>query len=123
MVVFKGLEVRIEVGGTPLEEYNDDEATQDENTITRYVEAQSNQEFVIGFLVPKAFKFTSPSLVFEPFIDGNEVGGHLIGPEDVTESEGTYEEKKKGIDVKKNKQWCLKHFAFKDLVTRKFHKS
>lgn len=75
----RGIEVTVCVDGQALEEYDDDEFEaesgeigehQASRTVAKYIESCTGKEFSIKIMVNKAYKFDSPNISFELYIDG-----------------------------------------------------
>lgn len=66
---YPGLEVEILVDGAALPEYVDSEVVDDEETVTRYVEASSGAAFAVRCSLPKTL-FTAHSVLLAIDIDG-----------------------------------------------------
>ncbi|KAF2210148.1 hypothetical protein CERZMDRAFT_86456 [Cercospora zeae-maydis SCOH1-5] len=78
-----GIEIVITVDGEPLEEYIESASKQEPNTITRYVEAKSDQIFAIRITVAKGTPMKGDCLVFAIYVDGKLSDGSYVGSEEV----------------------------------------
>ncbi|KAK5465123.1 hypothetical protein LTS15_001686 [Exophiala xenobiotica] len=83
MAILGKCEVQIVVDGTPAEEYDDDdeeEVTDNDRTVTKYVEAVAGAHFAVKFLLQPSYHFTQgeDSVTAYVDIDGHYVGGRLL---------------------------------------------
>ena len=76
-----GVEVNIVVNKKPLKEYQDSDVEEEHRTVTRYVEAVSNQVFEIHMTIEKGFKFRGNCLTFKIYVDGNRVQYNAVDKE------------------------------------------
>ena len=76
MVKFKGIEITVQVAGTNLKEYEDDDeaGNDDGKTVAKYVEAASGAPFAVRVRVPRKYKMTSNALAFYISADGMKGG-------------------------------------------------
>ncbi|GIZ44174.1 hypothetical protein CKM354_000737800 [Cercospora kikuchii] len=68
--VFPGIEVAVMVDGEPLQEYTETAFEPEEKTVTRYVEAKSNQTFAMRISVAEGTPMKGNCLTFYIHIDG-----------------------------------------------------
>jgi hypothetical protein len=83
MAILGKCEVQIVVDGTPAEEYDDDEdeeVTDNDKTVTKYVEAVAGAHFAVKFLLQPSYHFTrgEDSVTAHLKIDGHRAGGKLL---------------------------------------------
>ena len=66
-----GLNVEIMVDGQPLKEYNDiDEKPSPPNTVTKYIEAQTDANFAVWVRIDETFHFPVGDIGIEASVDG-----------------------------------------------------
>lgn len=70
-----GLEVEVCVNNTPLREYEDDDPDPSlgratDKSVSRYVEARTDQDFVVRFRIQEDFAGDCPVLAFSTDVDG-----------------------------------------------------
>lgn len=73
-----GVEVSIIQNGEPMLEREDDTIAEEEYTTTRYIEAESEQEFGVRLQVAKKSRYEGDALSCEIFIDGNRLRSPII---------------------------------------------
>jgi hypothetical protein len=79
-----GLSVQVVVDDQPLPEYDDEDATQDDGSITKYIEACSGSEFKINLIYDKPFQ-KNKDLRVCCYIDGSLVSSlFFCGPHSIT---------------------------------------
>ncbi|KAK5217890.1 hypothetical protein LTR99_003284 [Exophiala xenobiotica] len=83
MAILGKCEVQVIVDGTPAEEYDDDEeeeVTDNDETVTKYVEAVAGAHFAVKFLLQPSYHFTrgEDSVTAYVEIDGHPVGGRML---------------------------------------------
>jgi hypothetical protein len=79
-----GLNVEILVDDQPLEEYDDvDESAAPPNTITKYIEAQSNAYFAVRVKFDHEFLFPASDINYKIFIDQECSSSSLIPADDL----------------------------------------
>ncbi|PPJ59205.1 hypothetical protein CBER1_03034 [Cercospora berteroae] len=76
--VFPGIEVAVMVDGEPLQEYTEAAFEPEEKTVTRYVEAKSNQNFTMRISVAEGTPMKGNCLTFYIHIDGKYAAGAII---------------------------------------------
>ena len=72
-----GVKVEVVVRGTKLEEHDYDD-TEEQRTITKYVEATSGQIFAVLINLLPSFEFQGGCIEFEVEADGMKMGNHII---------------------------------------------
>jgi hypothetical protein len=80
-----GVEITVVVNGEDLHEYQDTDMEDEENTVTKYVEAVTGANFAIKITMPKGFAFGGDCLSFRVKVDGLFAKSPLIGPGDTSE--------------------------------------
>ncbi|KAG9683845.1 hypothetical protein KCU95_g18025, partial [Aureobasidium melanogenum] len=75
-----GVEITVVVDGEDLHEYQDADTEDDEDTVTKYIEAVDNANFAVKIKVTKDAKFKGNRLAFEVLVDGTRISRPLIGP-------------------------------------------
>ncbi|CAK1363012.1 hypothetical protein CB0940_04852 [Cercospora beticola] len=68
-----GVEIAITVDGKSLQEYTEAGFEEEPKTVTRYVEAKSNQNFAISIKTTKGTHMKGDCLCFEVYVDGQRV--------------------------------------------------
>lgn len=91
-----GVEVTVTVKGKSLEEHVDSDLADDPFTVTRYVEAKSNQIFAVK-VVTKKGATRGAGLHYEVHVDGIETNECCVGFDEVEKDEYTW--KNKGRDA------------------------
>lgn len=69
-----GVTVIIVANNQLLQEFREDDAREEEGTITRYVEATSGSHFAVHIAVDQTFQFQGDSLAFSIAVDGQDIG-------------------------------------------------
>jgi hypothetical protein len=105
------IKVEVQVDGVAVQEYEDDDEQETVNTVTKYVEAVSNTDFVIGIHITPPWP--QQSILFKIYLDGKYVRGNFIRQDTFkgTASKHTIE----GSNSTKNGQWYQQNFCFSDL--------
>ncbi|KAG9517387.1 hypothetical protein KCV07_g6167, partial [Aureobasidium melanogenum] len=75
-----GIEVTVVVDGKDLHEYQDAGMEDDEDTVTKYIEAVDNANFAIKIKVTKDAEFKGNRLSFKVLVDGSLISRPLVGP-------------------------------------------
>jgi hypothetical protein len=84
-----GVNIEIIVNGQPLVEYeDDDEGPPAPNTVTKYIEAQSEAHFAVRVAVGKAFHFPAGDLQVQITLDGKIVRGRIWNTENLSSLSG-----------------------------------
>ncbi|KAG9587462.1 hypothetical protein KCU77_g9196, partial [Aureobasidium melanogenum] len=73
-----GVEVAVVADGEDLHEYQDADMEDDEDTVTKYIEAVDNTNFAIKIKVTKDAKFKGRALSFRMSVDGSSVRNALV---------------------------------------------
>ena len=109
MAILKKLQVSVAVNDKDLPEYDDDEAEQLPNTVTKYVEAVSGATFQVHVSSEKkSARYGGTSLSFKVELDGEGISKqHLRGRKTKSEIKGI----RKLIDG----QWTLERSRFSDI--------
>ena len=112
-----GIEFGILVNGKLLKEYDDDEGhIQGENTVAKYVEANSNTRFGIKILVTKDFKLTSDLLGSGLLLNSLYVDGVMILKEDLRMRGRAQHVFVEGVSMEDKKgNWIMRYFEFSEL--------
>ena len=84
MAILKEIEVVIRVNGQELKEYDDEDASNDdESSVSKYVEATSGAEFQVVTSAPISYQFSSDALAIKIYLDGVYVENGLVLKEHV----------------------------------------
>lgn len=110
--VLPGVEITITAGGAALKEYLDQDTTDNSKTITRYVEAETDQNFSVSIKVNPETRFKAGLLCFEVFIDGNAISSSLVRKKWCKST--AYNLKIDGVPLPRRK---VRNFHFADLKT------
>lgn len=75
-----GLAIEILVDGRALQEYEDEDADEDQeqDTVVRYIEAESGKVFAVSIELLEDFEFEGSCIAFDIFVDGTFVHGPII---------------------------------------------
>ncbi|THX60033.1 hypothetical protein D6D06_01596 [Aureobasidium pullulans] len=79
-----GVEITVVVDGEDLHEYQDTDMEDEENTVTKYVEAVTGANFAIKACVSQQFKYEGDCLNIRVAVDGLFVSSPLIEPGDTS---------------------------------------
>lgn len=107
-----GVEVTVTVEDEPLEEHADNDLTDDSFTVTRYVEAKSNQIFAVKILTKKGAT-RGAGLSYQVHVDGTETFRRCVTFEDVQKDDYLWNNKGRdaggagGSDIQKYKFTAL----------------
>ena len=71
MAISGSIEACVRVADVSGKEYLDDEVSDTQHLITRYIEATPGAEFIVYFVVKPTYSFDSGCLVFELSLDGH----------------------------------------------------
>ena len=110
-----GLTIRTKVNGRFSHEYDDDEQTLDEGSLSKYIEAKSGAHFAIGLDFSDEYLYKTIPMVAQVLIDGESMGHYLFGPFDLHRPLKYYEEID-GINVDKPEGSMRHRFAFSEIV-------
>jgi hypothetical protein len=105
-----GLTVQITVDGKQLPEYTDDDAPNESNTITKYIEAQPGSEFAIKYTFDKTFP-TKNDVGIDAFIDGTLLSSPIIKKHRLL----SRSRKILGFMTNANDKWMLQKWTFQKL--------
>ncbi|KAH0364053.1 hypothetical protein KCU65_g6976, partial [Aureobasidium melanogenum] len=75
-----GVEVTVVVDGDDLHEHQDTDLQDEEDTITKYIEAVDGANFAVKIKVSKDATFKGDQLSFKVLVDGTRISRPLIGP-------------------------------------------
>jgi hypothetical protein len=129
---FPGLEVTVQIAGSPAVEYEDDEEIevapgpvgvyQAARTVSKYVEAVTGAEFSIKVSFSRTFKWDSPVIEVSLTVDGTWIVGGLIfsqpDAEVCRELQGVHQPPAAG---NRSHEWTLKKLQFAQLDISKHH--
>jgi len=108
---YPGLKVEVEVNHEPLHEYQDDEVQGESRVVTRYIEAQSGEEFKVKYSFEDPFPNDKDvGLVVK--IDGNLVDDGFCRKEKFTKGGAFHTE---GVEVKAGSKWRVQRLCFGEL--------
>ncbi|KAF7888086.1 uncharacterized protein EAF02_002627 [Botrytis sinoallii] len=119
----RGIEVTVCVDKQALQEYDDhepecvsaeaggyDKATK---TVSKYIESTTGNVFYVNLEIRKAYKFDSPNISFQVFVDGMKVCSRHCGKKDAPLTK-----KMKGVtDELENGKVFLMPLKFSDIIT------
>lgn len=109
-----GVTVSIVVNGSALHEYEDPDIEDTTTTITRYVEAVSNETFEVRILVPSGTQFKGNVLSFHVFADGTLMSRRMVEPK-LNKPPG----RRKTVKGWRDDKGMLERFRFNELRTGK----
>lgn len=110
-----GLEDQILVDGQPLVEYNDEDDSGIDSglkTVSKFVEATSEKQFSIKYMIDRTFPYRTQNILIEVFVDGRRLRGKLPSIEKVMRGTTAI------IDAHKfatSNQWFERKFRFSKL--------
>ena len=82
MAILKDIKVAIVINGQELKEYDDEDVdNDDQNSVSKYVEAISDAEFQIMTSAPSWYQFTSDAVQMHVYMDGAYVDNRLMRKE------------------------------------------
>src|SRR5277367_1716079 len=119
MAVIDKFEVKVNVGGADVLELIDDDQEDEENVVTRYLEAASSSYFDILFKILPSYQFDAHSLKFYVRLDGKEAGSFNIRKDQYDSSRGTKWIRGNPHQIDRGVSTFLK-YKFATLHTRKF---
>ena len=112
MAILKDIEVVIRVNGQELKEYDDEDASNDdESSVSKYVEATSGAEFQILTSAPKLYRFSSDAVAIKIYMDGAYVDDALFSKEDAGWT-GAWKKSFDGARRFDGSRWKVKPFKF-----------
>ncbi|KAL2032885.1 hypothetical protein VTO58DRAFT_106057 [Aureobasidium pullulans] len=111
-----GVEITVVVDGEDLHEYQDADMEDEENTVTKYVEAVTGANFTIKIMVPKKFGFEGTCLSFHVLVDGAEAEHPLIQPRHVRRAP-----KVRSVEGARVSNTHIRKFRFTELETVNDH--
>ena len=83
MAILKDIKVTIIVNGQELKEYDDEDVgNDDQNSVSKYVEATSDAEFKIITSAPRWYQLTSDAVRMDICLDGVYVDNRLLLKDD-----------------------------------------
>ncbi|KAK0514523.1 hypothetical protein JMJ35_003140 [Cladonia borealis] len=115
MAILKEIEVVIRVNGQELKEYDDEDASNDnESSVSKYVEATSGAQFQIATTAPRSYQFSSDALLMKIYVDGVYVEGSLLRKKDAGWTRGwdQYHDGPRRFD---GDRWEVKPFKFMEI--------
>lgn len=116
MVIFKAIDVNVQVDGQGLQEYEDeDNADPTPNVVTKYVKATSDAKFAISIVLLEAFKFTFDGLLFKLYVEGELLRQALLISWLRDKKYSARSVLLEGRKERKGEQWHLRPFYFTDL--------
>ncbi|KAK5127456.1 hypothetical protein LTR85_006795 [Meristemomyces frigidus] len=107
-----GVQITIIADGQPLHEYQDTDIDEDDKTVTRYIKADSDQEFKIKVELGKNTVFKGDCLSFQVFVDGTQVDDLL--PSKSQALEGGLTQYSEGVDLPNNQ---IRKYRFASVET------
>ena len=116
MAILKEIEVAIVVNGQELKEYDDEDASNDDqNSVSKYVEATSGAEFQIVTSAPIWYDFSSDAVLMKIYLDGAYVENGLFLKKDARRTRA----RQRTFDGAKRfngDQWEVKPFKFIEIT-------
>ena len=120
MAILKDIKVAIMVNGQELKEYDDEDiGNDDQNSVSKYVEATSDAEFEIMTSAPRWYQFTSDGLGMDVYLDGVYVDNRLLRKENAG-TIGGWRCFFKGARRFDGNQWESKPFNFREITAGMF---
>ena len=119
MAILKHIKASVLVDDKELKEYKDEDAESTTNVVTKYVEATTGQAFSIRVEVLENYKFTSPAIESDIYIDG-KCCGRSVCQKKLSKSRAEMIDIEKGIRVKDGDEWKLRPFLFSEIKTREY---
>ena len=116
MAILKDIEVTVEVEGSSLHEYDDDESGNGyPASITKYVEAISGKAFSIKVYVSKSYNMTSDALIFYIYLDGKYQSNVLLLKTELRSSYGSWRRIVDGADWMSSSGRQTRPFHFEEI--------
>ena len=121
MAILKDIKVAIKINGRELKEYDDEDVgNDDENSVSKYVEATSDAEFKIISSAPRRYQFTSDAVQMDIFMDGAYVDNWLILKEDSSRFHA-WRCSLYGPRRSVGNRWEIKPFKFREITSGMFY--
>ena len=121
MAILKNIKVAITVNGQELKEYDDEDVTNDDqNSVSKYVEATSDAEFKIIASASSQYHFTSDALQMSIYLDGAYVDNCLIRKKNANRSYA-WQCHLNGARRFDGNQWETKPFKFREITAGMFY--
>ena len=116
MAILKEIEVAIVVNGQELKEYDDEDAgNDDQNSVSKYVEATSGAEFQIVTSAPIWFEFSSDAVMMKIYLDGAYVENVLFQKEEAGRTKA-WQRTVDGARRFNGNRWVVKPFKFVEIT-------
>ena len=118
MAILKKISVAIVVNGQELREYDDEDAGKDDqNSLSKYVEATSGAEFQIVTSARTRFESSTDVVLMEISLDGVCEVNSLVLKEDARWWTGAWQRTVDGVRRFDGKGWVVKPFKFVEITT------
>lgn len=112
---FPGLKVEVWSGGGVLQEYDIEAEEADErNTVTKYIQATSNQKFQLHWLIHPTFKYAKNDISTHVYIDGEDVDNRIFSQAKLKK---TVNYTNNGAERYEKGEWVLRKYKFSALET------
>lgn len=116
MAILKDIEVAIMINGQELREYDDEDVgNDDQNSLSKYVEATSDAEFKIISSAPRWYQFTSDAVRMEIYMDGASADNCLLLKEDADRI-NAWQCDFDGATRFDGSRWEVKPFKFREIT-------
>lgn len=112
-----GLNIEIRARGQELAEHYPDEEECHSKTVTKYIEAVTNEEFEVSLSVPKHFKFFEYDLAVQVYLDGEFADALVL--KEVEMRKGLHT-RIGGVKRYDGLKWQQRNFRFAHLQTSEY---
>ena len=121
MAILKDIKVAITIDGQELREYDDEEVdNDDQNSVSKYVEAASDVEFQIMTSAPTSYQFTSDAVRMNVYMDGAFVDAFLLAKGSVGRVHA-WHACSSGARTFDGNRWTVEPFKFREITAGMFH--
>ena len=121
MAILKDIKVAIVINGQELKEYDDEDVdNDDQNSVSKYVEAISDAEFRIITSAPSWYQFTSDAVRMKIYVDGAFIA-HGLFRKILANRSGAWKCYLGGPKRFDGARWELKPFKFREIAAGMFY--
>ena len=121
MAILKDIKVAIMINGQELKEYDDEDVgNDDENSVSKYVEATSDAEFKIMTSAPRWYQFTSDAVRMNIYMDGAYVDACLMLKDEANQFYA-WRHYLNGARRFDGNRWEVKPFNFREITAGMFY--
>ena len=121
MAILKDIKVAIMINGQELKEYNDEDVGNDEeNSVSKYVEAISEAKFEIITSASRWYQFTSDAVQMDIYMDGAYADACLLRKKDASRVHA-WKCRLNGARRFDGNRWEVKPFKFREITAGMFH--